>query len=308
MKNVLAAESQDGVGVRLRRAIGMGDVRNLSPFLMLDFFKVHEGSGFADHPHRGQSTLTYMMEGYFQHEDFAGHSGVIGPGDIQLMCAGKGIMHAEMPLHRDKDGNKLPDPRGVQLWLDLPRHAKLSEPSYQELASHEMPYQTPRASEPKETEGEGWRIKVVVGESHGAKSPVTLPQGGGCWFFDVELEPHGWVFQEVPKGWNAVMYVVDGPVSVGTDDKAEYNANHLLVMSNAATAEENGVRISNPSGKNARAVLIAGEPMDHPVVQYGPFVMNSRDEIIQAVWDFQHARNGFERAGAWESKIAKNFH
>lgn len=304
-QKVFAQEQSDGVGVRLRRAIGNRQIRNLSPFLMLDHFRIDEGAGFADHPHRGQTTVTYMLHGKSEHEDFAGHRGQIGAGDIQWMCVGRGMVHAEMPIHEDEQGRKLPVPEGMQLWLDLPKSAKMIEPSYQELASDQMPYQSPRASEPKDTEGEGWRVKVIAGRSHGVESPVTWPNGAGCWFLDIELQPHGWLFQELPLGWNTVLYVLDGTICV-SEGEAEYHRYDLLVLTTPERVDgTDGVKIYNPSDEPARIILISGEPMKHQVVQYGPFVMTSVQEIYDTIEDFQMHRNGFERAKDWHSEIAK---
>lgn len=316
LKNVYAAEQSEGLGARVRRALGSTELRNFSPFLMLDHFRVSEGAGFADHPHRGQTTVTYMLDGYMEHEDFAGHRGIIGPGDIQWMMVGRGIMHAEVPVHRDQQGKALPIPQGLQLWIDLPVEAKKADCSYQEYASQHLPMQTPRASEPKETEGEGWSIKVISGQSHGVESPVRLPKNGGCYFIDVQLQPGGWLFQDIPHTWNAFLYISDGSIKIGDNDET-YDQHHVLALSNPGlktdTAEEaknvlsnqDGVRIANVSDKPARVFLIAGEPMDHPVVQYGPFVMTSKKEIFEAIDDFQLSRNGFERAANWNSEIAK---
>lgn len=307
-KKVFANEQSDGVGVRLRRAIGNAQLRNFTPFLMLDHFEITPGSGFADHPHRGQTTVTYMMDGYVEHEDFAGHRGVIGPGDIQWMCVGRGMVHAEMPKHKDDNGNALPNPVGMQLWLDLPDHAKMREPWYQELRSDQMPHQNPRPEEPEETEGKGWRVKVIAGRSHGAVSPVEWPENGGCWFIDVRLEPNGWIFQELPSGWNTILYVLDGGVAIGDKD-TKYTKHDTLVLTTPASVDgQDGVRISNPTDKKACVILISGQPMKHRVVQYGPFVMTSEQEIYQAIDDYQRGKNGFERAPKWQSEIAKNFH
>lgn len=307
-QKIRAPEQGDGVGVRLRRAIGNRQIRNLSPFLMLDHFRISEGAGFADHPHRGQTTVTYMLDGYVEHEDFAGHRGIIGPGDIQWMCVGRGMVHAEMPVHYDEQGNKKPIPEGMQLWLDLPKSAKMMNPSYQELASKEMPYQTPRAAEPKETEGEGWRVKVIAGRSHGVESPVTWPNGAGCWFMDIELQPHGWIFQELPSGWNTVIYVLDGTLRI-SEGEAHYHRHELLVLTTPGPVDgTDGVRISNPTSEPARLILISGEPMKHQVVQYGPFVMTSAEEIYNTIEDYQMHRNGFERAKNWHSEIAHRLH
>lgn len=316
-QKVYAVEQSEGVGARVRRSIGTPQLKNLSPFLMLDNFRVAEGAGFPDHPHRGQTTVTYMLEGQFQHEDYCGHAGTIGPGDLQWMIAAKGIMHAEMPLHRDEKGNKLPDPVGLQLWLDIPKENKMDEPSYQELTAKQVPEAHPRADQPEETEGKGWKVKVIAGESHGVKSPVRTPAHGSCWYLDVTLDkPGDRIFQEIPTGFNSFIYTL-GPanIRVGGSEKIQ-EPYHTLVLSNkaqvsdphtdpATVPQENGVWIEHAGkeGEQARLVVIAGEPLDQKVFQMGPFVMTSRDEVMQAYFDFQAGRNGFERAPGWRSKI-----
>ncbi|CEH16673.1 PIRIN [Ceraceosorus bombacis] len=185
VQEVPAVETPEGAGAVVRRSIGTPALRNLSPFLMLDHFRIGEGAGFPDHPHRGMTTVTYMLSGQVQHEDFAGHAGTIGPGSLQWMTAGRGIVHAEMPLHRDPKTNaKLEDPIGLQLWIDLPQEMKSSEPFYQESAAQAIPTALPRADQPVETEGKAWSIKVISGESHGVQSKVRTPDRGHCWYFD----------------------------------------------------------------------------------------------------------------------------
>merc|ERR1712072_681231 len=181
-KAVKASEQSEGVGATVRRSIGTPALRNLSPFLMLDHFKVGKGAGFSEHPHRGQATITYMLSGAFRHEDHKGHKGTLNPGDVQWMQAGKGIVHSEMPLHEEGKG----DPTGMQLWVDLPRAQKMSPPDYQELASSEMPYAHP---------SEGVTIKVISGVAQGNEkegeisSPVTLTAAAGTLISRSTLAP-----------------------------------------------------------------------------------------------------------------------
>jgi redox-sensitive bicupin YhaK (pirin superfamily) len=160
-------------------------LKNLTPFLMLDHFHVGNGAGFPDHPHRGQATVTYMLEGSSRHEDSAGHKGTIVTGGVQWMCAGKGIIHAEMPVHAPGQ----PDPRGLQLWVDLPKQFKMVDPSYQELGPEEIP-----TAYPGGVDGHV-RIKVISGKSHGVESPVRPL--GGCWFFHAIFRSKGQFFQEI---------------------------------------------------------------------------------------------------------------
>lgn len=321
-KKVFAVETPEGAGAVVRRSIGTPQLRNFSPFLMLDHFKVAEGAGFPDHPHRGQATVTYMLDGQFQHEDFCGHAGKIGPGDLQWMIAGRGIMHAEMPIHRDAQGKKLPDPVGLQLWVDLPKANKMDEASYQEFSKDKVPLAEPRADQPVETEGQGWHVKVIAGESHGVKSPVRTPERGGCDYYDIRLDaPGARIFQQIPTGYNAFIYSFgDANIKVGdassTASQQTYEPYNTLVLSNKAqisdpkvdpstVPQENGVWVEHAGkqGQEARLVLIAGEPLDQRVFQHGPFVMTSREEIMQTFMDYQSGSNGFERAPGWKSKI-----
>ncbi|GAC72005.1 hypothetical protein PANT_6c00024 [Moesziomyces antarcticus T-34] len=313
-KKVRSIETAEGAGAVVRRSIGTPALRNISPFLMLDHFRITEGAGFPDHPHRGQITLTYILEGQSQHEDFAGHAGTIGPGDVQWMNAGHGIMHAEMPIHRDASGNKLPDPIGLQLWVDLPKEAKKEPPSYQEYRSAAIP----TAKVAGDQGEEGFEVKVVVGESHGVESPIKLPKNGGMTFLDITLDAAGTVFQKLDPRYNAFIYTLEGTVVVGDSTPVDAPARaafgggteavegekiepfHTLVLTQRG---EDGVRIRNAGEGKARLVLVAGEPLDQQVVQYGPFVMTSRNEIQQTLIDFQTGSNGFERAPGWRSKI-----
>lgn len=324
VKKVYAVETPEGAGAVVRRSIGTPQLRNLSPFLMLDNFLVKPGAGFPDHPHRGQSTVTYMLEGEFEHEDSQGHKGRVGPSDLQWMIAGRGIVHAEMPRHYDDAGKRLPDPVGLQLWIDLPKAHKMDAPSYQELSSTQIPTARPRPDEPVETEGSGWTVKVIAGQSHGVESPVRTPSKGGCWYLDVTLaKPGDRIFQEIPTGFNAFIYTL-GPAPIRVGDAAGpgsqvHERHHTLVLSNqaqisdpridpASVPQENGVWIEHAGAdgaQEARLVVIAGEPLDQPVFQHGPFVMTSREEIMKTFMDYQSGTNGFENAPGWRSKIGQ---
>lgn len=282
VKVVKAIEQAEGAGARVRRSIGTQQLRNFSPFLMLDHFNVPEGAGFSDHPHRGMETVTYMLEGSFQHEDFAGHAGEIGPGDLQWMTAGRGIQHAEMPSVKKTDAL----PQGLQLWVDLPAKDKLCEPRYQELKDESIPRVKPN---------DLVSVKVISGESYGITSPVqTLV---GVWYMDIHISPGGSLRQPIPLGWNAFIYTIEGHVSV---DGRDIGAFHTLILGQ----DGEGLEATNLGEETSRFVLIAGEPLDQEVVQYGPFVMDSEDGIRQAFSDYQQKINGFERAATWHSKIA----
>jgi len=289
IKKVYAVETAEGVGATVRRTIGTPNLRNLSPFLMLDNFYVKPGGGFPDHAHRGQATVTYMLEGSFQHEDSVGNKGTIGAGDVQWMTAGKGIIHAEMPVH----GPGLPIPKGLQLWVDLPKEHKMIAPSYQELSAKDIPTAYPEGED-------GPAITIISGESHGATSPVRPI--GGCWYFDIKFKKAGQsIFQSIPSGWTAFIYSYKGSFSVNpSTDSASHAPFYTLVLS--SEEDKTGVELE-ATEDDTQLFLIAGEPLDQPVVQYGPFVMTSREEIQQTLMDYQLGREGFENARTWKSEI-----
>ncbi|KAK4703226.1 quercetin 2,3-dioxygenase, partial [Phenoliferia sp. Uapishka_3] len=294
-KSVLAREQAEGAGATVRRSIGTPQLRNFTPFLMLDNFKVAEGAGFPDHPHRGMTTLTYLIEGEFEHEDFVGHRGRLGPGDLQFMIAGKGIMHAEMPIH----GPGKKDPFGLQLWIDLPSQHKLVPPSYQELKAAEIPSANPIPSV---------NIKVICGEADGSESQgvVSSPVRplGGCWFADVVFDPAGGtIFHRIPAGWNAFVYTLSGSVTIGpsTNPSTIIEPFHTAVLSN--TADATGIQITSSGA--ARLVVVAGEPLTQEIFQHGPFVMDSQTGIRKAFQDYSMGVNGFEGAHDWKSEIGK---
>lgn len=286
VKKVLAVETPEGAGALVRRSIGSMSLRNLTPFLMLDHFHVEQG-GFPDHPHRGQSTVTYMLEGESQHEDSEGHKGTIVAGGVQWMTAGRGIIHAEMPINAPGK----PNPRGLQLWVDLPAKAKMQEPSYHELGPEQIPTAFPEGPDGP------LKVKIISGQSHGVTSPVNPV--GGCWYFHFIFNKKSSFFQDLPKGWTAFLYILKGTVSVGSDTKP-HEAYHTLVLS----AKENETGVSVTAGEDdTQFVLIAGEPLKQEVHQYGPFVMSTADGVKQALVDYRKGQNGFEKAHTWRSII-----
>ncbi|KAF9092638.1 hypothetical protein BGX27_001764 [Mortierella sp. AM989] len=282
VKAILSAEQGEGRGARVRRSIGRPELRNHDPFLMLDEFDVDANGGFPDHPHRGFETVTYMLEGQFQHEDFAGHKGTIGPGDLQWMTAGRGIVHSEMPVKSQTRAH------GLQLWINLPKEHKMCEPQYQELLDKEIPRATPQ---------DGVIIKVIAGESNGVESKIYTRTP--TMYLDFKMEKNKKVVQSIPKSYTGFIYVLKGTVFIG-DNEFEGKAHHTLTLT------EDGAETIKLSTKDqdAHFVVIAGEPLKEPIVQHGPFVMNSQDEIYETFDDFQSGKNGFERARNWKSTIA----
>ncbi|KAF9300437.1 hypothetical protein BGZ74_007893 [Mortierella antarctica] len=283
VKAILSGEQAEGVGARVRGSIGRPELRNHDPFLMLDEFNVDKNGGFPDHPHRGFETVTYMLEGQFQHEDFAGHKGTIGPGDLQWMTAGRGIVHSEMPVKSQTRAH------GLQLWINLPKEHKMCEPQYQELLDGEIKRATPQ---------EGVVVKVIAGESHAVKSQVYTRTP--TMYLDYKMGKNKTVEQSIPASYTGFIYMLKGTVFIG-DKEFEGKAHHTLTFSEDST---DTIKITTKD-EDAHFVIIAGEPLKEPIVQHGPFVMNTQKEIYDTFVDYQYGQNGFERALNWQSSIAQ---
>jgi redox-sensitive bicupin YhaK (pirin superfamily) len=262
--------TSDGAGVKLTRVLTQPLQRRLDPFLMLDAFGADDPkdyiAGFPNHPHRGFETVTYMIAGRMRHRDNAGHEGLLTNGSVQWMTAGRGIVHSELP--EQEDGRM----EGFQLWLNLAAKDKMRAPWYRDIATEEIP---------ELTTGEGVRVRVIAGESHGVagamQREVTEPV-----YLDIELPAGATFAQALPAGHNAFVYVYRGGVVIeGTDVPVQ----RMAILDNNGG---DGVRISAPAA--SRVLLIAGRPLNEPIAQYGPFVMNSNEEIFQAVQDYQAGR------------------
>ncbi|KAL7798332.1 RmlC-like cupin domain-containing protein [Trichoderma ceciliae] len=286
-KIVRAIEQSEGAGARVRRSIGTRSQRNFSPFLMLDHFATT--AGFPDHPHRGQETITYLLKGVVDHEDFAGNSGTLYEGDLQFMTAGRGIVHAEMP-RKQPDGSQNV---GLQLWVDLPKKLKYCEPRYRDLRAAEIP--SVDVDQGRAT------VKVISGQSHGVDSVKELAYTP-VWLLDFLLRPGAKVTQALPQDWNAFAYVLEGDINVGEGAEAKKAEQYDNVFFQQAG---DVIHLSTDASatKDARVIVVAGTPLDQPVVQYGPFVLNSEEEIMKTFSDYQGHENGFERAKDWRSQI-----
>ncbi|CAM0138096.1 RNA pol II transcription cofactor [Umbelopsis sp. WA50703] len=280
VQSILSREQAEGVGARVRRSIGTRALRNLDPFLMLDEFYVKKPAGFQKHGHRGIQTVTYMLDGEVWHEDFKGHKGRIGPGDLQYMTAAKGIAHAEMP-GTDKMAH------GLQLWVNLSAKEKLGEPTYQEYLAKDIKSVSPE---------EGVDIRVIAGESYDVHSPVKTVTP--TMYIDVRLKKGKKMEQVIPKSYVGFIYTLTGTAMYG-GDKHKSDAHHTLVLS-----DNGGTTIPVESlSDDCRFVVIAGEPIKEPIIQYGPFVMNTEQEIYQAFVDYEQGKNGFEGAPEWRPTI-----
>jgi redox-sensitive bicupin YhaK (pirin superfamily) len=261
----------DGAGVKINRVLTQPLQRRLDPFLMLDAFGSDKAgdyiAGFPEHPHRGFETVTYMLTGRMRHRDSAGNEGLVTNGGVQWMTAGRGVIHSEMP--EQEEGLM----EGFQLWLNLPSTDKMSAPWYRDIPAGEVPrFQL----------DSGAVVQVIAGSAHGVAGAVQR-EGTQPIYLDVEL-PAGAVFeQKLPAGHNAFLYVFRGEVVV--EGKAVPQA-RMAILDNAAGAD--GVRIK--AAQDSRLLLIAGRPLGEPIAQYGPFVMNTQAELIQAVEDFRGGR------------------
>lgn len=261
--------TSDGDGVKLTRVLTQPLQRRLDPFLMLDAFGSDSASdyigGFPSHPHRGFETVTVMLEGRMRHQDSVGNVGLLEPGSVQWMTAGRGIIHSEMP--EQEEGRMA----GFQLWVNLAAKDKLTAPMYRDVPPKDVP---------AFTLPDGVSVRVIAGESHGVTGAVTRPTTEPL-YLDVAL-PAGTTFaQTIPAGHNAFVYVYGGAVEVaGTRVDSE----RMAILANDASAD--GVTVRALDG-DAKLLVIAGQPLNEPIVQYGPFVMNTPAEIHQAMADFQ---------------------
>jgi quercetin 2,3-dioxygenase len=263
--------ASDGAGVKLNRVIGTATLPAVDPFLMLDEFRSDDAAdyiaGFPDHPHRGFETVTYMLAGRMRHRDNKGHQGLLEAGSVQWMTAGRGIVHSEMP--EQQDGLM----QGFQLWVNLPAKDKMTAPRYQEIPPQEIPV----AALP-----ESVRVKVIAGALGEVRGPIdgiaTEPV-----LLDLALPMGGRFAMPLPAGHNVFLYVFDGEAAVGEA------ATVVPRGSIAVLGDGDGVAVSAPKGA-ARVLLAAGRPLNEPVARYGPFVMNTEQQLREALRDYQLGR------------------
>lgn len=265
--------ASDGAGVKLNRVIGTPQVPDIDPFLMLDEFRSDDAAdylaGFPDHPHRGFETVTYMLAGRMRHADNHGHSGLLEAGSVQWMTAGRGIVHSEMP--EQEDGLMA----GFQLWINLPARDKLTAPRYQEFPAEKIPVLQP---------ADGVTVKLVAGELGGATGPVqgiaTQPQ-----YWDIGLAADTAFTAPVPESHQAFIYVFEGELQAGPAA-----SRHAVQRGQMAVLGQGDHLELQAGGDGARLLLVAGLPLREPVARYGPFVMNTPQEIQQAFIDYQNGR------------------
>ncbi|MFN7145093.1 MAG: pirin family protein [Myxococcota bacterium] len=268
--------TSDGAGVKLSRAIGTPALGLVDPFLMLDEFRSDQAgdyiAGFPNHPHRGFETVTYMLAGAMEHQDSVGNKGRLGPGSVQWMTAGRGIIHSEMP--RQESGLMW----GFQLWVNLPAARKMDAPRYQDIPPEDVPVHEPAP---------GVRVKVVTGTFDGVEGPVkgiaTAPL-----FLDVTLPPGAVHTFPVPVGHAVFAYVFEGTVGFG----ASGNVSGPVARGNTVLFSDGDAVVAEGGTHGGRFILLAGKPLREPIARYGPFVMNTEAEIHQAFADYRAGRLG----------------
>ena len=267
--------TSDGAGVKLTRVLNQPLQKRLDPFLMLDAFGSDAASdyigGFPDHPHRGFETVTIMLEGRMRHHDSVGNVGLLEPGSVQWMTAARGIIHSEMP--EQEEGRMA----GFQLWVNLAAADKMGPPAYRDV---------PPAEVPVVELANGVRVRVIAGEALGVPGAVRRPTTEPI-VLDITLPPGQSFDAALPAGHNAFVYVYGGAIEVAGDGEAATRVDNerMAILANDPGAD--GVRVLAASGEPARALLVAGKPLHEPIAQHGPFVMNTVEELHEAVRDYQ---------------------
>ncbi len=271
-----AMMTREGAGVTVNRTIGTPALRNYDPFIMLDFFGNDNPdeyiAGFPSHPHRGFNTFTYMLDGHIEHKDSMGNTGNLGPGGAQWMKAASGVIHSEMP----KQENGLM--RGFQLWINLPAANKMDTPEYQEYDSTAFPI----------VETVDYQAKIIMGKFAEASAPI-VDDNTNVSYFDIQLKPGKRFSHTLPEENNSFLYVFEGD--------GKLNSQNVPLNTFVALGAEDNTPEFIAGEQGARFLIVSGKPINEPIVQYGPFVMNTREEIDEAMRDFQS--NNFVRYKAW---------
>lgn len=272
-RTIRGMATSDGAGVRLTRVIGGPSLPDLDPFLLLDEFGTDRAedyiAGFPSHPHRGFETVTYMLDGRMRHKDNHGNEGLLTPGSVQWMTAGRGLVHSEMP---EQESGQM---RGFQLWVNLPARDKMTDPKYQEFAPDRIPLAKPAP---------GVQVKVIAGQVGDTVGPIVQPATDPL-YLDVQLDAGTAWDYVLPEGHNAFAYVFEGGLTIGDgDDARPVDRQEMAVLGGGELLQ------LRAGAGGARLILVAGRPLREPVMRHGPFVMNTRQELMQAFVDFQEGR------------------
>ena len=274
---VAGVSTSDGDGVKLTRVLQQPLQKRLDPYLMLDAFGSDNPGdyigGFPNHPHRGFETVTYMIAGRMRHRDSAGHEGLLQNGGVQWMTAGRGLVHSELP--EQEDGLM----EGFQLWLNLPAKDKMREPWYRDIQSEEIPEYTTAA---------GVHVRVIAGASHGIEGAVRR-ENTEPLYLDITLPPGAEFAQPLPDDHNALVYAYRESVWIAG---SEVPTRRMAILANDPGSDGVVLRAGATNHSPARALLIAGKPLHEPIAQYGPFVMNTQEQLKEAVQDFQSGKFG----------------
>ena len=267
-KIVEPVETSDGAGVKLKRSIGTSAINYLDPFLLLDEFgsenKDDYMAGFPPHPHRGIETVTYMLEGKFEHKDSTGAKGIMSSGDVQWMKTGGGIIHSEMPAMSD---GKL---HGFQLWVNMPAKLKMSKPEYIYLDAKQI----------KIYKDEEKKIKIIAGKFKNYEGPIKGHSVEPI-YFDIELREENEFKFDLPLNHNSFIYLVEGNIKIGKDEHQRIDGSSLIVL-------KKGKNLNVKALKRSKFLLIAGKPIGEAIARGGPFVMNTKQEILQAMEDYNN--------------------
>ena len=268
-------DTQDGAGVKLTRVLTQELQQRLDPYLMLDNFKSDNPddyiAGFPNHPHRGFETITYMISGRMRHKDSAGNEGLVENGGVQWMTAASGVIHSEIPEQEDGDME------GFQLWLNLPAKDKMRDPWYKDFQKADLP---------QFTTDSGANVTVIAGESHGIQGAVTREVTEPT-YLDIHLPAGSRFSHAIPADHNAFVFVYRGSARISDQ---QIPVKTMAILKNVANTD--GVIIEADTTQDTKVILITGRPLNEPIVQYGPFVMNTQQQIIEAVNDFQQGRFG----------------
>ena len=281
---VNSVQTTEGEGFLVNRAFPTDLLLDLDPFLLLDEIgpkdlAPREAKGAPDHPHRGFETVTYMLDGKFEHKDSRGNAGTLGPGDVQWMTAGAGVVHSEMPEKRfAQKGGRL---HGFQLWVNLPRKDKMINPRYQDIPSPKIPV--------SQTVDGLITAKVIAGKALGNRAVIETRTP--IMYIHFTLQPGASVTQPVSKEYNAFVYVIGGQGLFGSDNQIQL-AHGGYIITFDKDGEEVEIRAATDTRSALDVLLIAGKPLNEPIARYGPFVMNKREEIMEAIADYQNGSMG----------------
>jgi len=277
-----SVQTLEGEGIVVRRPFPKSTFSDFDPFLLLDELgpvdvEPGQAKGAPDHPHRGFETVTYILEGRLEHKDSQGHAGKLGPSDVQWMTAGAGVVHSEMPEREfARIGGRL---HGLQLWVNLPGRDKMRKPRYQEIPAEQIPI--------VQADDGSVTVKVIAGEAFGASAAIKTQTP--IMYLHLKLQPGATIVQPVPSEYNAFTYVLDGEGLFGAGEERAGDGQMVLF---AQDGEEVTITNSSEAKSPLDVLLIAGVPLNEPVVRYGPFVMTTEAEIIQAIEDYRTGRMG----------------